>query len=114
LVLFSTHPGFCSSIIGSNGDLDPWTAGGMTRDVLSPSVTVIMLADAARCSDLRAANVNDPAARELYEEKFRVWITTYVLREMQNLSCGIPKQTWIKITDRSYRRFLKSKGAYNR
>lgn len=49
-----------SNIIFSNGDLDPWRAGGVLTDV-NPNVVVRMIKGGAHHLDLREPNDADPA-----------------------------------------------------
>lgn len=66
-----------SNIIFSNGGLDPWLAGGVTRNI-SNSVVAILIPDGAHHLDLRYTNDNDPptvrAARALELKYFQEWI----------------------------------------
>jgi lysosomal Pro-X carboxypeptidase len=51
-----------SNIIFSNGQLDPWNAGGVNTQV-SPDVTIIYIEQAAHHLDLRLPNATaDPAS----------------------------------------------------
>lgn len=66
-----------SNIIFSNGDLDPWSGGGVTRNI-SDSLVAIVIPDGAHHLDLRYNNAYDPhsvlAARALEVEYFKKWI----------------------------------------
>jgi lysosomal Pro-X carboxypeptidase len=48
-----------SNIVFSNGELDPWQAGGITFDV-SPETTPLYIEHSAHHLDLRLPNVADP------------------------------------------------------
>ncbi|CAB1348372.1 unnamed protein product, partial [Coregonus sp. 'balchen'] len=67
-----------SNIIFSNGGLDPWSSGGVTRNI-SDSVVAIVIPDGAHHLDLRYNNEYDPhsvlSARSLEVEYFKLWIT---------------------------------------
>ena len=69
-----------SNIIWSNGDLDPWHAGGLTEDFLDGH-TVIWIKDGAHHLDLREPNEKDPIfvtnAREQEEKLIRRWVEDY-------------------------------------
>ncbi|KAK6296333.1 hypothetical protein J4Q44_G00324750, partial [Coregonus suidteri] len=62
----------------SNGGLDPWSSGGVTRNI-SDSVVAIVIPDGAHHLDLRYNNEYDPhsvlSARSLEVEYFKLWIT---------------------------------------
>ncbi|TMS07490.1 Lysosomal Pro-X carboxypeptidase [Larimichthys crocea] len=66
-----------SNIIFSNGGLDPWSAGGVTYNI-SSSLVSIVIPDGAHHLDLRYSNAHDPAsvraARALEVKYFRDWI----------------------------------------
>jgi hypothetical protein len=69
-----------SNIIFSNGELDPWHAGGVLTDV-SEATTTIWIEDSAHHLDLRLPNEADPdtvkAARQLETETIAKWIDQY-------------------------------------
>jgi hypothetical protein len=48
-----------SNIIFSNGQLDPWRAGGLTKKV-NDKITIIVIEGAAHHLDLRTPNPLDP------------------------------------------------------
>lgn len=62
----------------SNGGLDPWSAGGVTRNI-SDSLVAIVIPDGAHHLDLRYNDAYDPAsvltARALEVQYFKEWIT---------------------------------------
>ncbi|XP_030633269.1 lysosomal Pro-X carboxypeptidase [Chanos chanos] len=66
-----------SNIIFSNGDLDPWTSGGVTAN-LSHSLVAIKISNGAHHLDLRYNNEYDPAsvitARQEEVKYFKQWI----------------------------------------
>ncbi|XP_075707502.1 lysosomal Pro-X carboxypeptidase [Rhinoderma darwinii] len=66
-----------SNIIFSNGDLDPWSAGGV-KESLSDSLIAILITDGAHHLDLRSNNADDPRsvieARALEVAYMKKWI----------------------------------------
>ncbi|XP_056613248.1 lysosomal Pro-X carboxypeptidase isoform X1 [Triplophysa dalaica] len=66
-----------SNIIFSNGDLDPWMSGGVTKSI-SESLVAIMIEGGAHHLDLRYNNEYDPESvirtRALEVQYFRKWI----------------------------------------
>ena len=64
----------------SNGDLDPWSAGGVLESP-SPSLVTIVIKDAAHHLDLRSSNPNDTAdviaARKKEKAVVRDWLQQY-------------------------------------
>lgn len=71
---------FYSNIVFSNGNLDPWSGGGVLTST-NPSIVVILIQDAAHHLDLRAANKGDPPsvveAREQEIKIIRQWIAQH-------------------------------------
>lgn len=69
-----------SNIIFSNGDLDPWSGGGVTKDV-TDTLVAINIPDAAHHLDLRAKNSLDPSsvvlARLLEVKRMKLWIKNF-------------------------------------
>jgi len=66
-----------SNIVFSNGDLDPWSGGGVLQN-LSDTLIAIIIENGAHHLDLRAANPNDVpsviAARQLEVQWIKTWI----------------------------------------
>lgn len=66
-----------SNIVYSNGDLDPWSGGGVLQNV-SDTVQAIIIEDGAHHLDLRAANKADPpsviTARNFHKAHITKWI----------------------------------------
>ncbi|XP_024890645.1 lysosomal Pro-X carboxypeptidase [Temnothorax curvispinosus] len=69
-----------SNIVFSNGLLDPWTSGGVLRN-LSESVISMLMPDAAHHLDLRATNSKDPYSvlltRKFHRHSITKWIEEY-------------------------------------
>nr|XP_048697125.1 lysosomal Pro-X carboxypeptidase isoform X2 [Caretta caretta] len=69
-----------SNIIFSNGGLDPWSGGGVTRNI-TDSLTAIVIPEGAHHLDLRASNPSDPKsvlqARALEVQYMKQWIEKY-------------------------------------
>ncbi|XP_048216251.1 lysosomal Pro-X carboxypeptidase isoform X2 [Perognathus longimembris pacificus] len=69
-----------SNIIFSNGDLDPWYGGGVTRNV-SDTLVAVFIRDAAHHLDLRAAHAQDTrevrAARRQEVGYMKQWIREF-------------------------------------
>lgn len=67
----------------SNGDLDPWMVGGVTKSI-SKTVIAVMLQGAAHHIDLRESHPKDPKsvinARRFYIQIFKKWIHDYYKR----------------------------------
>ncbi|CAM1302547.1 PRCP (predicted) [Pycnogonum litorale] len=66
-----------SNILFSNGEIDPWSGGGI-RETINPTVIAIEIKDGAHHIDLRESNVLDPPsvveARNIEKAWIRVWI----------------------------------------
>jgi lysosomal Pro-X carboxypeptidase len=76
-----------SNIIFSNGNLDPWHAGGILTTI-KPSLPAIMIDQGAHHLDLRFASANDPQSVIDARQKEFNYITTW-LREWYQAE-GIP------------------------
>ena len=66
-----------SNIVFSNGGMDPWSAGGVLRNV-SESVAAVVIPHGAHHLDLMFSNAADPAdviaARELEVQHMHKWV----------------------------------------
>ncbi|ROT76904.1 hypothetical protein C7M84_004489 [Penaeus vannamei] len=75
-----------SNIVFSNGNLDPWSTGGVLWNV-SDSVVSVIIPEGAHHLDLRGSNPNDPEsvidARRVEKEFIKTWINEY--RSAHNL-----------------------------
>ncbi len=69
-----------SNIIFSNGNIDPWSAGGVTKNVSADSIAIV-IDQAAHHLDLRMPNKDDPAsvieARLIEAAWIDKWIKEY-------------------------------------
>ncbi|XP_031243250.1 lysosomal Pro-X carboxypeptidase isoform X1 [Mastomys coucha] len=69
-----------SNIIFSNGDLDPWSGGGVTKDITDTLVAINIL-EGAHHLDLRAHNAFDPSSvllsRLLEVKHMKKWIADF-------------------------------------
>ncbi|XP_008842416.1 lysosomal Pro-X carboxypeptidase isoform X2 [Nannospalax galili] len=69
-----------SNIVFSNGDLDPWSGGGVTKNI-TDTLVAINIPDAAHHLDLRANTAFDPSsvllARSLEVKYMKGWITDF-------------------------------------
>ncbi|XP_072040241.1 lysosomal Pro-X carboxypeptidase-like [Amphiura filiformis] len=76
-----------SNIIFSNGQLDPWSAGGVLES-LSDTLIAIIIPEGAHHLDLRAKNYDDPPsvtkARETEKTIMRQWIKSYYIDNKTN------------------------------
>ena len=67
-----------SNIVWSNGGLDPWRGGGVTRNV-SDSLVAIVIPEVGHHMDLMFSDPRDPpavkAARELERAHMRRWVS---------------------------------------
>ena len=67
----------CCFSFFSNGGLDPWASGGVTRSI-SDSLVAVVIPDGAHHLDLRYNNNYDPPsvleARALEVKSFKEWI----------------------------------------
>jgi lysosomal Pro-X carboxypeptidase len=72
-----------SNILFSNGNLDPWSGGGVTES-LSDTLIAINIEDSAHHLDLRFPNPADPpavvAARKQEAEILQKWLGQYYSR----------------------------------
>ena len=68
------------SLPGSNGDLDPWSGGGVTED-LSDTLVVGSIPEGAHHLDLRSSTDTDPPslqlARTVEVQHIMQWITDF-------------------------------------
>lgn len=69
-----------SNIIFSNGDLDPWSSGGVL-ETINEKLPAIIIKNGAHHLDLRSANAKDPEsvieARKLEIKYIQQWIDEY-------------------------------------
>ncbi|XP_076261393.1 lysosomal Pro-X carboxypeptidase [Rhynchophorus ferrugineus] len=74
--------GTASNIVFSNGLLDPWSSGGVLRNISDTAVAVI-IPDAAHHFDLRSENPSDPEtvkfARKFHETHIKRWLHKFYL-----------------------------------
>ncbi|XP_053161840.1 lysosomal Pro-X carboxypeptidase isoform X2 [Hemicordylus capensis] len=73
-----------TNIIFSNGGLDPWSGGGVTRNI-TDSLVAIVIPEGAHHLDLRSNNPYDPAsvlqARLLEVHYMKLWLAKYRLEK---------------------------------
>nr|XP_023015538.1 lysosomal Pro-X carboxypeptidase [Leptinotarsa decemlineata] len=76
-----------SNIIFSNGLYDPWSSGGVLRNI-GARILAIVIPDGAHHFDLRGANVNDSssvkAAREFHVHHIRRWIDRFYFDNLRD------------------------------
>jgi lysosomal Pro-X carboxypeptidase len=70
---------YASNIVFSNGNLDPWSGGGMLQSMPSTSsIVTVFIQQGAHHLDLRSANINDPEsvimARQIHVQNIEKWI----------------------------------------
>ncbi|KAK3707982.1 hypothetical protein QZH41_010717, partial [Actinostola sp. cb2023] len=69
-----------SNIVFSNGVLDPWSAGSVTKTI-SSSLVAVLIEDGAHHLDLRHKNIHDPPslirAREIEKHYIHEWISLH-------------------------------------
>ncbi|XP_034935793.1 lysosomal Pro-X carboxypeptidase-like [Chelonus insularis] len=69
-----------TNIVFSNGLMDPWSAGGVLKD-LTRSAIAVVIPNAAHGLDLRGANSADPhgviRARDIHRNLIKKWINDY-------------------------------------
>jgi hypothetical protein len=74
------HSFFLLSLPCSNGELDPWSGGGVTRDI-TDTLVAINIHDGAHHLDLRAHNAFDPSSvllsRLLEVKHMKKWILDF-------------------------------------
>ncbi|XP_064144838.1 lysosomal Pro-X carboxypeptidase isoform X2 [Loxodonta africana] len=72
------------NIIFSNGELDPWSGGGVTKNI-TDTLVAINIPDGAHHLDLRASNALDPKtvllARSLEVRYMKQWISDFYTRQ---------------------------------
>ncbi|XP_075241325.1 lysosomal Pro-X carboxypeptidase-like isoform X2 [Convolutriloba macropyga] len=70
-----------SNIIFSNGDLDPWQAGGVSDNMGNPTIYIFAMTDAAHHLDLRTSNPADPdSVKQVRAAEFLIvkgWLKDY-------------------------------------
>lgn len=73
-----------SNIVFSNGLLDPWSTGGVTK-TLSDSLISVIIPEGAHHLDLRASDPNDPVsvvkARDIEKQSIAKWIAASAKKE---------------------------------
>jgi len=72
-----------SNIVFSNGLLDPWSSGGILKNI-NPSVVALLIPEGAHHLDLRGHNIADPQSvfivRKVEKEHIAKWIDSAYLR----------------------------------
>ncbi|XP_034935448.1 lysosomal Pro-X carboxypeptidase isoform X2 [Chelonus insularis] len=74
-----------TNIVFSNGLLDPWSSGGVLRN-LSQSALAIVIAEGAHHLDLRSANAADPYSVTVARKFHQHAITRWIREHDENLS----------------------------
>lgn len=73
-----------SNIVFSNGQLDPWAAGGILKDI-NRSVKAVVIPDASHHLDLMPSHPQDSdaiiSARNMFKQNIRKWIQEFRTRE---------------------------------
>lgn len=73
-----------SQIVFSNGLLDPWSTGGVTKSI-SDSIVAIIIPEGAHHLDLRASNPDDPQsvlkARNMEKQFIKKWISAASMKK---------------------------------
>lgn len=69
-----------TNIVFSNGELDPWSGGGVTKDI-TDTLVAVTISEGAHHLDLRAKNALDPTsvllARALEVRHMKNWIRDF-------------------------------------
>jgi len=68
---------YSSNIVFSNGDLDPWSGGGVTHNV-GKSITSLIIEGGAHHLDLMFSNPLDPPNVKVARQTERQWIEIWV------------------------------------
>lgn len=81
-----------TNIVFSNGLLDPWSSGGVLRN-LSDSAVAIIIPEGAHHLDLRGSHPKDPysviAARNYHKFSISKWIKQYVQSYLKSGDDGV-------------------------
>ena len=64
-------------MVFSNGELDPWQAGGVTFELNSSTIS-LYIADSAHHLDLREPNETDPASLTAARQIEKEWIAKFI------------------------------------
>jgi len=77
-----------SNIVFSNGLRDPWSSGGVTKNI--GDLVTVLIPEGAHHLDLRASNPLDPKsvidARNIHKENIRKWINKASIKTSNSLS----------------------------